>query len=678
MTFVEAKARHEELVEAIRKHDFYYYVEAKPAISDREYDKLYQELAAVEQLYPSLATADSPTQRVGGEPLKEFEPVRHLSPMMSLDNTYSEAEVRQFVQRVRRVVPGRDLEWVLEPKIDGVAVSLRYRQGKLELGATRGDGQTGDDITANLRTIRSIPLNLNSSRVKGAQIPAVLEARGEVYLPIENFKRVNKERLSNSEEPFANPRNAAAGSLKQLDPRIVAKRGLDIMIYSLGHVESMTRPERHSEALAWLGELGFKIPEKIWLCHNEEELITAIHELDELRGHFAYQTDGAVLKLNSHSLREEAGATSKAPRWAFAFKYESEQAETTLKQITVQVGRTGVLTPVAELEPALLSGTTVRRATLHNQDQIRRLDVRLGDRVTIQKAGEIIPEVVGVVVHKRTGKEQVFEFPAQCPECGSNVARGGLAGEEAAWRCQNHDCPAQVRGRLEHWCGRGAMDIEGGGEALVRQMAERGMVSDVADLYSLGQEQLSSLERMGVKSARNFVNAVQSSKSQDLWRVIFGLGIPHVGAGVAKALGRSFQSMNDLANATVEQLRNTEDVGEIIARSLQEWFAEPRNRRLIDKLRNAGVNLSSRLCSSGSGHGQFAGKTFVLTGTLPSLTREAATAKIEALGGKVSGSVSRKTDFVLAGADAGSKLERARQLGVAIIDENEFVRMAKS
>jgi DNA ligase (NAD+) len=676
MTFTEAQARHAELVEAIRSHDHRYYVEARPVITDREYDQLYQELVLLERLHPTLITPDSPTQRVGGQPLKEFRPVRHLAPMMSLDNTYSEAEVRQFVQRVRRLLPGEKLEWTLEPKVDGVAVSLRYHNGVFALGATRGDGQTGDDITANLRTIRSIPLNLNSSRRPEVKIPTVLEVRGEVYLPLSNFKRVNAERLARNEEPFANPRNAAAGSLKQLDPRIVAKRGLDIVIYSLGHLEGIASPDSHSKALEWLKTLGLKTPERTWVCENESELIDAIHALDELRREFAYQTDGAVLKLNCYALRERIGATAKAPRWAFAYKYESEQAETRLKEITVQVGRTGALTPVAELDPVLLSGTVVKRATLHNEDHIRRLDVRLGDAVTIQKAGEVIPEVVGVVLHKRTGKEKVFEFPNHCPECGSSASRGGPGGEEVAWRCPNYECPAQVRGRLEHWCARGAMDIEGGGEALVRQLAEKKLAREVSDLYSLTRDQLCSLDRMGEKSAQNFLTALEASKQQDLWRVIFGLGIPHVGAGVAKALARRFATLHDLARATLDELRNIDDVGETIARSVQAWFSEPRNWQLMEKLRLAGVNFGSQLYTSRTEHGPLAGKTFVLTGTLPNLTREAATARIEALGGKVSSSVSSKTDYVLAGADAGSKLEKARRLGVAIIDESEFLRLS--
>lgn len=675
MTHAQAKGRHAELAAEIRDHDHAYYVEAKPRISDRDYDRLYQGLCEIEAQFPDLVTADSPTQRVGGAPLKEFKPVQHLLPMMSLDNTYSEGELRQFIARVDRLAPGQQHEWVVEPKVDGVAVSLRYENGLLTVGATRGDGTTGDDITSNLRTIKSLPLNL-CARMKDC--PKILEVRGEVYLPAAQFARVNEERVAAGEEPFANPRNAAAGSLKQLDSRIVARRGLDIVIYGLGFLEGAERPPSHHAVLEWFKRLGFKTPERTWLCHSEHELIAAIQELDKLRTKFRYQTDGAVVKLNNFALREKIGATAKAPRWAIAYKYESEQAETKLKAITIQVGRTGALTPVAELEPVHLAGTIVKRATLHNEDDMRRKDIRIGDTVTIEKAGEIIPAVVGVVLAKRMGTEKIFEFPKQCPECGSEISRGTEGGETVVWRCVNRECPAQIRGRIEHWCSRGAMDIEGGGEVLVKQLVAKGLVRDVADLYSLTLNDLMSLERMGEKSAQNFLDAVAGSKSRDLWRVIFGLGILHVGAGVAKSLGRHFASMEDLAGASVEQLTNIDDVGDVIAQSLFQWFAEERNRQLIERLRKAGVNMKSALYQPRAAAGPFAGQTFVLTGTLPTLKREEATAKIEALGGKVSSSVSKKTDYVVAGDDAGSKLEKARALGVKTLDEKQFLKLCAS
>ncbi|MCI0746123.1 MAG: NAD-dependent DNA ligase LigA [Verrucomicrobia subdivision 3 bacterium] len=675
MTQAEARKRHAELAAEIRSHDYAYYVTANPVITDRDYDRLYKELVDLEAQFPNLVTPDSPTQRVGGAPLKEFQPVQHLLPMMSLDNTYSEAEVRQFVARVERLLPRETLAWVVEPKVDGVAVSVRYENGVLTVGATRGDGTTGDDITANLRTIKSLPLNL-SARAK--QLPKLLEVRGEVYLPVAQFTRVNQERVAAGEEPFANPRNAAAGSLKQLDSRIVARRGLDIVIYGLGFLEGVDRLGGHHQVLEWFKGFGFKTPERIWTCKSQEELIDAIEELDQIRTRFRYQTDGAVVKLNDFALREKIGATSKAPRWAIAYKYESEHAETKLKSITIQVGRTGALTPVAELEPVHLAGTVVKRATLHNEDDLRRKDIRIGDTVTIQKAGEIIPEVIGVVLTKRTGAEMIFEFPKKCPECGSHISRGAAGEEAVVWRCTNPDCPAQVRGRIEHWCSRGAMDIEGGGEVLVGQLVASGLVHDVADLYVLTLDQVMGLERMGEKSAQNFLDAVAASKSRDLWRVIFGLGILHVGAGVAKSLGRHFATMDEIAKASVEELTNTEDIGEVIAQSLFAWFGDSRNRQLLDRLRKAGVNFTSALYKPQAPAGALAGKTFVLTGTLPTLKREEAAAKIEALGGKISGSVSKKTDYVVVGEDAGSKLDKARQLGIKTLDEAEFLQLCAS
>ncbi len=673
MTHIEAKSRHAQLVEEIRAHDHAYYVEARPLISDHEYDRLYRELADIEKRFPDLATPDSPTQRVGGQPLKEFNPAQHLVPMMSLDNTYSQAEVRQFLARVQRLVPGEQLEWIVEPKVDGVAVSLRYDQGVFTLGATRGDGATGDDITANLKTIRNIPLRLQPR----ANPPRTIEVRGEVYLPIARFAKINEERAAAGEEPFANARNAAAGSLKQLDPRIVAKRGLEVVIYGLGYLDSEKPPATHSEALHWLRELGFKGPEKTWLCHTEEELIAAIDEIDAIRANLTYQTDGAVIKLNSFGLREKVGATAKAPRWAMAYKYAAEQAATRLLNIRVQVGRTGALTPVADLQPVFLAGSTVQRATLHNEDELRRKDIRIGDMVIIEKAGEVIPAVVKVIEEQRTGQEKIFEFPKSCPECGSRTSRTGSAesGEGVVWRCANPDCPAQIRGRIEHWCSRGAMDIEGGGEALVEQLVRTGLVRDITDLYKLSLDELSNLERMGGKSAQNFLDGVEASKSRDLWRLLFGLGILHVGTGVAKALGRFFPSMDQIEHSSFDQLLEVEEVGEVIARSLVQWFGDSNNRKLIEKLRKAGLNMESSLYRPRAAAGALAGKTFVLTGTLPGLKREEAAAKIEALGGKVSSSVSKKTDYVVAGDEAGSKLDKARKLGVKVLDEAEFLKL---
>jgi DNA ligase (NAD+) len=730
VTQAEAKKRHTRLAEEIRRHDRAYYVDAKPVIGDQEYDRLYHELLDLEKEFPNLATPDSPSHRVGGAPLSEFQSVRHAVPMMSLDNTYSQEEVRDFVKRVQKLLPDETLEWVVEPKVDGVAVSLRYENGAFTTGATRGDGSTGDDITANLKTIRSVPLKiafvaalvkarktddlfgLQNRALTSAATPEVLEVRGEVFMPLAGFEMLNTERKSAGEEMFANPRNAAAGSLKQLDPKIVAKRPLDILLYGIGAPASGTArlglvpehavpeagaPQSQRELLDFLKSLGFKTPERTWFCRTDDELIAAIAELDTVRKKFAYETDGAVIKLNSFEQQRRAGATAKAPRWAIAYKYAPEQAETKLNAITIQVGRTGALTPVAELEPVFLAGSTISRATLHNEDYIREKDIRIGDTVVIEKAGEVIPAVVSVVLKKRGGGEKKFAFPKTCPECGSKVSRSLRRGElhepqtktedgdscnsplrdeeYAILRCVNPNCPAQVRGRLEHWCARGAMDIEGGGEVLAAQLVKSGLVHDVADLYSLKMEQIAALERMGEKSAKNFIDAVAASKSRDMWRLLFGLGILHVGAGVAKSLARHFAMLDQVFAASAEQLTETEDIGEVIARSIVNWHGDPENRKLIERLSQAGLNFKSSLYQPAAKAGPFAGKTFVLTGTLPTLKREEAAAKIEALGGKVSSSVSKKTDFVLAGEDAGSKLDKAQKLGVKIISETEFLKM---
>jgi DNA ligase (NAD+) len=741
VTPAESKKRHAQLVEEIRRHDHAYYVEAKSVISDQEYDRLYHELLDLEKDFSNLATPDSPSHRVGGAPLSEFKSVRHAVPMMSLENTYSQEEVRDFVKRVQKLLPDEKLEWVVEPKVDGVAVSLRYEAGQFIVGATRGNGTEGDDITANLKTIRSVPLNLlhvaalgrapqtSESRARqkdggalpNAATPEVLEVRGEVFLPHAGFEKLNAERKSAGEEMFANPRNAAAGSLKQLDPKIVAKRPLDIILYGIGETvraggapnsdsaqgnlrskradSEIGAPQTQAELLNWLKSLGFKTPERTWFCRSGDELIAAIAELDQVRKKFAYETDGAVIKLNSFEQQRRVGATAKAPRWAIAYKYAPEQAETKLKAITIQVGRTGALTPVAELEPVFLAGSTISRATLHNEDYIREKDIRIGDTVVIEKAGEVIPAVVSVVLKKRGSGKDKFTFPKTCPECGAKVSKANGWGERprepknkktdgspgvsphqtdneyAIWRCMNPDCPAQIRGRLEHWCSRGAMDIEGGGEVLAALLVKSNLVCDVADLYELKLEAVVALERMGEKSAKNFLDALAASKSRDLWRLLFGLGILHVGAGVAKSLARHFPTLDDIFAARAEQLTEADDIGDVIAQNLVNWHSDVRNQKLIERLREAGLNFKSELYQPAAKAGPFAGKTFVLTGTLPTLTREEATAKIEALGGKVSGSVSKKTDFVLAGEEAGSKLDKAQKLGVKIIDEAEFLKI---
>ncbi len=678
MTFALARHRHVQLVEQIRQHDEAYYLHDRPTISDQEYDRLYHELLDLELAFPELSCAESPSQRIGGAPLSAFNSVQHLSPLRSLDNTYSQTEVREFVARLQRLLPGEKLEWILEPKVDGLAVNLRYEDGLLVVGATRGDGVTGDDITANLKTIRSVPLRLNagSHRVMRGKV----EVRGEVFLRKNAFSKLNANRITAGDEPFANARNAAAGSLKQLDPREAAKRPLDLIIYGVGFLESTEGLSliTHAESLSWLASLGFKTPARTWFCRSTDDILSALQELEQVRGTFDYETDGAVIKLNDIALRELAGFTSKAPRWAMAYKYAAEQAETKLNAITIQVGRTGALTPVAELEPVFLAGSTISRATLHNEDELRRKDIRIGDTVIIEKAGEVIPAVVRVVLEKRAGDETVFEFPKVCPECQGRIERAITpGGSGVVWRCQNSQCPAQVRGRLEHWCARGAMDIEGGGEVLVKQLVRQGLAHDVSDLYQLSLEQISGLERMGEKSARNFLEGLAASKSRDLWRLLFGLGIVHVGAGSAKSLGRHFVSLDALAGASHIKLAQIDDVGEVIADSLVRWFGDPKNQALIERLRLMGLNFSSELYRPAESvvAGPFAEFTFVLTGTLPTLTREKATALIESGGGKVSGSVSKKTTYVLAGEEAGSKLEKARELGVTVLDEPSFLKM---
>ena len=674
MTEGETQSRHRELVNTIRRHDYAYYVQAKPAISDHEYDRLYKELVELERRFPSYITPDSPTQRVGGLPLEGFETVAHTVPMMSLDNTYSQDELIAFINRVQKLLPEEKLEWTVEPKVDGVAVSLRYEEGGLVHAATRGDGATGDDITSNLRTLRSIPLQLDSSR---ASIPRIIEVRGEVFMTRAGFLRLNKRRLEEGEEPFANPRNATAGSLKMLDPKIVAQRPLDIVIYGLGQVETAGTafPDKQIDLLKYIQSIGLPGPAKVWTCHDAESLHHVLNELEELRHDLDYETDGAVIKLDDISLRDRIGATAKAPRWAIAYKFAAEQAETTLKKIFIQVGRTGALTPVAELEPVLVSGSTVGRATLHNADEIQRKDIREGDSVVIEKAGEIIPAVVRVILEKRPSDSNEYKFPANCPECGSDAVKQESSGVMGAvWRCPNLECPAQIRGRLEHWCSRKAMDVEGGGAALIEQLVANDLVKDVADLYHVSLEQVVSLERMADKSAKNFLEGIQESKSRELWRVLFGLGILHVGAGVAKKLARHFETIRDLMRSNVDELIALDEVGEIIAHSLVNWFSQERNRMLIDRLEVVGLVMKSSLYTEDGNH-PLSGSSWVLTGTLPNLTRQQATEKIEAIGGKVSGSVSKKTSFVLAGESAGSKLQKAQKLGVQILDEAGFTAM---
>lgn len=647
--------RHHELAEQIRQFDRAYYEEAKPLVSDQEYDRLYRELVDLEEAHPELKTADSPSQRVGGEPLPHFTSVAHAIPMQSLDNTYSASEVESFVDRIQKTLEGEKLGFVIEPKIDGVAVSVRYEHGKFVQGLTRGDGQKGDDITANLRTIRNLPLEIKSKA-------EVLEVRGEVYYPSAAFEKLNKQQIAAGKEPFANPRNGAAGTLKQLDSKLVAKRPLSIVLYGPGELRGIECATQQ-EWLKLIEKVGLPVPEKIWFCETKAELLTAIEDLDKARKNFSYATDGAVVKLNDYRLRKALGATSKAPRWAIAYKYSAEKAVTTLENVTFQVGRTGAITPVAELKPVLLAGTTVSRATLHNFEEIKRKDIRIGDHVTIEKAGEIIPAVLGAVVEARTGKEKVIEPPPTCPACETGLVWDGIF-----LRCPNPSCSAQTQRRIQHFAQRGAMDIDGMGESLVEQLVEAKLAKDPADLYDLKLEQLSGLERMAEKSAQNVLAGIEASKKADLWRLIFGLGILHVGAGSARALASHFGSLEALEAATEEQFLAVRDVGEVVAKSIVTWFQKAENIELIRRLREAGINTKAQQVSVRTENAKFVGKTFVLTGTLTE-SREIVKERIIAAGGKVSGSVSKKTDAVIAGENAGSKRADAERLGIAIWSE---------
>jgi DNA ligase (NAD+) len=756
MTLSEAKARHEELAAEIRRHDHLYYVEARPVIGDQEYDRLYRQLADLEKEFPELATPESPTQRVGGEPVKAFQPVKHRKAMLSLDNTYSQDEVRSFLARVQRIVPDEKLEWTLEPKVDGLAVNLRYEDGRLTVGSTRGDGVTGDDITSNLKTIRSIPLRLfqgglsktrTRSGGKAAQdeffsgradfpAPRLLEVRGEVYMPRAGFKKLNEERIAAGEEPFMNPRNSAAGSLKQLDPRIVAKRPIEALFYGVGDFEGDEAPSTHFEWLKWLARLGFRTPEKVWVCSSEAELLAAIDALDKIRHDFDYETDGAVIKLNDFALRERIGYTAKAPRWAIAYKYAAERAETLLRGITIQVGRTGILTPVAELEPVVLAGSTITRATLHNEDEIKRKDIRIGDTVLIEKAGEVIPAVIGVVESKRPPDAKPFDFfhhiHGKCPVCGSPIRRDP---QYVAWRCENVLCPAQATRRLEFFTARGALDIESVGGIVADKLVERGLVREPLDLFTIKVEDLAALNLgtddaprvFGRKNADKAAQAIERAKTFPLARWLFALAIPEVGKTTAGQLAAFHGTIEDVADsplladvlayhegsegarklrkedpakadtvkskvdAAVERLINAgfaerskrkekdagivTEIGPVVAKSVLDFFNSESGRAVLRRMRELGIEPASQKNAATEAELRFAGKTFVLTGTLPSLSRDEARARIESLGGKVTGSVSGNTDYVLAGAEAGSKLEKAQDLGVKIIDQDEFLKM---
>lgn len=711
----QASDRAVELRDQIREHDRRYYEDAAPTISDREYDRLYRELRDLETKFPQLITPDSPTQRVGGKPLQSFAQIQHRVPMLSLDNTYSEEEVANFYKRITKLAPNETIPVVIEPKVDGVAVSVMYENGKLKYAATRGDGFVGDDITQNIKTIKSVPHQL-----RGAT-PKVFEARGEAYLDKKGFEKLNKEREATGLPLFANPRNAAAGSLKHLDPTVAAKRPLGMIFYGTGAVEG-AEVDLHSKIFPLFEKLGLPTHQDWWLADSVDKILNAIRDLDEIRHDFPYETDGAVVKVDALEQRERLGFTAKSPRWAIAYKYAAERVETRLLDIKVQVGRTGILTPVAVLEPVLVSGSTVARATLHNEDEIKRKDIRIGDTVVIEKAGEVIPAVVEVVPMKRPRSAKPFDFfkhiRGKCPVCGGEIRRDP---EFVAWRCENVRCPAQATRRLEFFAARGALDIESVGGIVADKLVERGLVREPLDLFELDVARLAKLNLgteeaprvFGEKNATKAIDAIGRAKLAPLSRWLYALAIPDVGKTTASDLARFHDRIEDVADSEllrdVVAFHTTKDktdreqiakhlintgfaepskskaekqrgivtqVGPVVAKSVLDFFGSAAGKKTVHRMKAMGIRPKSEKVSAKSrAELPFAGKTFVLTGTLPSMTREEASAKIESLGGHVSGSVSKKTDFVLAGSEAGSKLEKAKDLGVRIIDEVEFKKM---
>ena len=661
-----AGAEAERLKKELNYHIYRYYSLDDPVISDALYDELYHKLVELEQKHPELVTPDSPTQRIGPPPAVGFAPVRHRGRMMSLDNAFSVEELRAFADRVLRGLGASegDVDFVCELKMDGIAVALTYEKGILVRGATRGDGEVGEDITPNLRTVPAVPLRLITESP-----PKVLEAVGEVYMPEASFLRLNKERLERGEPPFANPRNAAAGSLRQLDPAVTARRNLSMVTFAVGYSSEPT-PGNQWDLLSHLRELGFRLGGQTKLAGSIDEAAGFCGEWQAKRKDLDYEIDGVVIKVNSFDQQTALGATSKSPRWAIAFKFPPEEKTTAVVDIQVGVGRTGALTPVAVLEPVFVAGSTVSHATLHNEDEVKRKDVRIGDRVLVHKAGDVIPEVVKVITEERTGGEKPFKMPAKCPVCGSRVVREE---GEAATRCTNIACPAQTFERILHFASRGAMDIEGMGEVTVNELLSREAIKDVGDIFYMRPPQLFELPGFKDKSVENLMKAVETARDRPVWRLLFGLGVRHVGSHMARVLAERFPSIDELASATEEELLSVEGVGTRIAESVVNFFNQKENLAVVDKLRRAGVRMSEK--KSEKKAGPLEDKAFVLTGTLSGFTREEASEIIEGLGGKVTTSVSRRTDYVLAGEDPGSKYDRAVSLGVTIINEKEFRKM---
>ena len=654
-----------ELRRQIETANYNYYVLDNPTISDAEYDRLMRELEQLEAAYPELRTPDSPTQRVGAQPLDEFKTVTHRVPMLSLDNAMDEGEIRDFAIRVQKSLPGETVQFVCEPKIDGLAVELVYENGVFISGSTRGDGITGEDITQNLKTIRSIPLRL----MPNLPIPTLLEVRGEVYMDKADFQRLNEQQLKEGKPLFANPRNSAAGSVRQLDPQITAKRPLKIFCYGLGSLEGYFF-QTHHEFLEALIKWGFRVNPLIEIAKEVEALIAYYHKIESIRDSMPYDIDGVVYKVDSLAQQAKLGIKSRSPRWAIAGKFKAQQEVTQIIDIEASVGRTGAITPVAHLKPVQIGGVTVSHATLHNQDEIDRKDIRIGDWVVVQRAGDVIPQVVKVITERRTGNEKRYSIPANCPVCGTPVVREE---DEAKHRCPNINCPAQIKASIEHFASKRAMNIEGLGEKLIEQLVDSGLIKNVADIYSLRKEQLLSLERMGEKSAQNLLDAIAASQNISLARFIYALGIRNVGEHIAKVLAKAFGSLERLSQASEEELMAIEGVGPIVARSVRNFFNAESNRQTIEKLLSSGIRISSE--QDYKQKEEIAGKTFVFTGTLTNFTREEAQALVEKYGGKSASSVSKKTDYVVVGENAGSKAETARQLGVKILNEAEFLEL---
>jgi len=663
MDRIKAEERVTELNELLRNYGHAYYVLDKPSVPDAVYDQLLNELIELETLYPDLIFPDSPTQRVGGTPLSNFEKVRHERPMLSLSNVFNEEDLRDFDKRVRGGA-GDSVEYVCELKIDGLAVSLHYENGKFVRGLTRGDGRVGEDITVNLRTVRSIPLKLKE--------PVSIEVRGEVFMPKKSFHALNEDREERGEELFANPRNAAAGSLRQLDSKIAAKRNLDVFIYGIGGDGETYGLNNHDESLQYLTDLGFKTNGERKVCRSVEEVLAYIEQWTDGRNKLSYEIDGIVIKVNRFLHQQDLGFTAKSPKWATAYKFPAEEVMTTVRDIELSIGRTGVVTPTAILEPVAVAGTTVQRASLHNEDLIRERDIRINDKVIIRKAGDIIPEVVKALIEMRSGDELPFEMPTECPACASELVR--IEGE-VALRCVNPKCPAQIVEGMIHFVSRNAMNIDGLGEKVIEQLYREGLIQDISDLYALTKEQLLELERMGDKSASNLIEAIEDSKSNSMERLLFGLGIRHVGERGARILSEHFGSMDQLKQANLEELIAIHEIGDKMADAVVTYFEKEEVLALVERLRERGVNLSytGTIVRVEEGANAFAGKKIVLTGKLENMTRQEAGERIEALGGKLSGSVSKKTDLLIAGEEAGSKLDKAQDLGVEVWNEERLL-----